>query len=87
MARKRAAEAMPHQDEPIEIAADDERDELDDLIAEIAQRNPAFPAMVEAALQKRRAARARGEDSEAAAWEKTDAEDRQEQPATPHAQA
>lgn len=41
---------------------DDERDELDELITEIAKEHPEFPAMVEAALQERLAARARGED-------------------------
>lgn len=45
-----------------DIWDDDERDELDELIAEIAQEHPEFPAMVEAALQERLAARARGED-------------------------
>lgn len=45
-----------------EACDDDGRDDLDDLIAEIASKNPEFPAMVEAAMQRRRAARARGED-------------------------
>lgn len=41
---------------------DDERDDLEEFIAECTQENPDFPAMVEAALQRRRAARANGED-------------------------
>lgn len=45
-----------------DIWDDDERDELDELITEIAREHPEFPAMVEAALQERLAARARGED-------------------------
>ncbi len=48
---------------------DDERDELDELIAEIAQEPPEFPAMVEAALQERLAARARGEDPNDIPWD------------------
>ena len=45
-----------------DIWDDDERDELDELITEIAKEHPEFPAMVEAALQERLVARARGED-------------------------
>ena len=45
-----------------DIWDDDERDELGELITEIAKEHPEFPAMVEAALQERLVARARGED-------------------------
>lgn len=38
-----------------------EEDALAKLIAERAKKNPNFSAMVEAALQRRKAARARGE--------------------------
>ena len=41
---------------------DDEQDDLEGLIAEIAQNDPGFPALVEAAFQRRLAMRARGED-------------------------
>jgi hypothetical protein len=51
-----------------ETPDDDERDELDELIAEIAQEHPEFPAMVEAALRERMAARARGEDRNDIPW-------------------
>jgi hypothetical protein len=57
---------------------DDERDDLDDLIAEIAQEHPEFPAMVEAALRERQAARVRGEDPTNTPQGE---EDTQEQPA------
>jgi hypothetical protein len=40
----------------------EEQNDLDDLIAEIAQQHPEFPAMVEAALQERRTLRERGID-------------------------
>jgi len=39
-----------------------EVDDLTDFIAECAQDDPDFPALVEAALQRRLAMRARGED-------------------------
>ncbi len=39
-----------------------EKDDLEEFIAECAKEDPNFPAMVEAALQRRQAARARGED-------------------------
>ncbi|HUY75619.1 MAG TPA: RidA family protein [Ktedonobacterales bacterium] len=42
---------------------DDETDDLEAYIAERAKRDPEFPALVEAALQRRQAAEARGEDS------------------------
>ena len=41
---------------------DDERDDLEDFIAECAKSDPELPALVEAALQRRLAMRARGED-------------------------
>ena len=67
---------------------EDERDDLDDFIAEIAKDHPEFPAMVEAALQRRREARARGEDpnAEPEEDEANEADKTQEQPAAPHAQ-
>lgn len=39
-----------------------DKDDLEDFIAECAKEDPNFPAMVEAALQRRQAMRARGED-------------------------
>ena len=41
---------------------DDERDDLEEFIAECAQSDPEFPALVEAALQRRLEAIALGED-------------------------
>jgi len=41
---------------------DDEQDDLDDYIAECAKNDPEIPALIEAALQRRREMRARGED-------------------------
>jgi hypothetical protein len=35
---------------------------LDELIAERTKNNPEFPKLIEAAAQRRQAARARGED-------------------------
>ena len=45
---------------------DDEIDELDELIAERTQQNPDFAALVEAALQRRRATRAKPPTTSAA---------------------
>ena len=45
----------PNQDD----TRDDELDELDELVAERTKHNPDFPTMVELALQRRRAARAK----------------------------
>ena len=39
-----------------------EKDDLEAFIAECAIEDPDFPAMVEAALNRRRAVRAQGED-------------------------
>ena len=66
---------------------DDERDDLDDLIGEIASKHPEFPAMVEAALQRRREARASGEDPNdlpAPASEDVAEEEAHDEPTTPH---
>ncbi len=43
----------------------DEEDFLEELIAESTKLNPDFPKMMEAAAQRRREARARGEDPNA----------------------
>ena len=40
----------------------DEEDFLDELIAESTKQDPEFPKLMEAAAQRRREARARGED-------------------------
>lgn len=67
---------------------DDDRDDLDDLIAEIAKRHPEFPAMVEAAVEERRALRAHGIDPNDLPSDAEGEEDEQQttasQPATPH---
>ena len=44
---------------------DDEEDFLEELIAESTKLNPDFPKLMEAAAQRRRQARARGEDPNA----------------------
>ena len=63
---------------------DDERDDLDDFIAEIAKDHPEFPAMVEAALQRRREARARGEDPNDLPPAEEAAEETEDDPTIPH---
>ena len=62
----------------------DEEDFLEELIAESTRRNPEFPKLMEAAAQRRRDARARGEDPNAEP-EEDEADKIQEQPTTPHA--
>lgn len=62
----------------------DEEDFLEELIAESTRRNPEFPKLMEAAAQRRRDARARGEDPNAEP-EEDEADKTQEQPTTPHA--
>jgi hypothetical protein len=59
---------------------EDERDDLDKLIAEIAQQHPEFPAMVEEALQERMAARACGEDPNDIPWD----DEAEKDAASPH---
>lgn len=65
----------------------DEEDFLEELIAERTKRNPNIPSMIEAELQRRREARARGEDpnAEPEEDEASEADNAQEQPAAPHA--
>jgi len=63
---------------------DDERDDLDDLIAEIAKEHPEFPAMVEAAVQRRREARARGEDPNDLPPTEEAGEETKDEPTIPH---
>jgi hypothetical protein len=58
----------------------DEEDFLAELIAERTKKNPNFPAMVEAALQRRRAARARGEDPNNPALAETEEDSEVESP-------
>jgi hypothetical protein len=58
----------------------DEDDFLAELIAERTKKNANFPAMVEAALQRRRAARARGEDPNASLYADTDEDTEAESP-------
>lgn len=48
---------------------DDERDDLDEVIAEITQQNPHFPTLLEQAKQERLAAIARGEDPNDMPWD------------------
>ena len=63
--------------------AEDDVDDLDAFIAECTKRNPDFPKLMEAAAQRRREARARGEDPNA---EPEDADDEAEEQSTaPHA--
>ena len=58
-------------------------DDLEEFIAECTKEDPDFPTMVEAALQRRQAARARGEDPNDVPL----AEEAEEgQPTTPNAQ-
>jgi len=61
-----------------------EKDDLEEFIAECAKEDPNFPAMVEAALQRRQAARARGEDPNDIPLTDEDAE---EQSPAPHARS
>jgi hypothetical protein len=61
-----------------------EKDDLEEFIAECAKEDPNFPAMVEAALQRRQAARARGEDPNDISLTDEDAE---EQSPAPHARS
>jgi hypothetical protein len=58
-------------------------DELDAYIAERDKREPGFAALMEEKLRQQRAARARGEDPDAAAWAETDAESEEQPDATP----
>lgn len=58
----------------------DEEDFLAELIAERTKKNPSFPAMVEAALQRRKAARARGENPNAPTLEQTEEDGEVETP-------
>ncbi|HEU5348569.1 MAG TPA: hypothetical protein VFU63_08140 [Ktedonobacterales bacterium] len=62
----------------------DEEDFLEELIAESTKQYPDFPKLLEAAAQRRRTARARGEDPNAEP-EENEADETQEQPATPQA--
>lgn len=59
----------------------DDADDLDAYIAERDKREPGFAALVEAALQRRREARARDEDPNDAFL---DEEETEEQPTTPN---
>ncbi|WIG58771.1 MAG: hypothetical protein OJF49_001517 [Ktedonobacterales bacterium] len=77
-----ARDTITNSSDNHDVWEDDERNDLDDLIAEITAKNPEFPAMVEAALQRRQAARARGEDPNQFAQPD---EEEQEQPAAPSA--
>lgn len=58
-------------------------DDLDAYIAERDKQEPGFAALVEAAWQRRRAARARGEDPNVEP-EEDKADKTDEQPAAPH---
>lgn len=49
-------------DDDLDNLDDNDRDDLEEFIAECTRENPGFPAMVDAALQRRRAAQARDED-------------------------
>ena len=61
----------------------EDMDDLDAYIAERDKREPGFAALVEAALQRRREARARGEDPNAEP-EEDEADKTEEQPTAPH---
>ena len=63
---------------------DDDEDFLEELIAESTKRDPDFPKLMEAAAQRRQEARARGEDPNDTPQA---AEETEEQPATPNANA
>ena len=65
----------------------DEEDFLEELIAESTRQNPDFPKLFEDAMQRRRDARARGEDpnAEPEEDEANEADKAQEQPTAPHA--
>ena len=63
----------------------DEEDFLEELIAESTRRNPEFPQLMEAAAQRRREARARGEDPNAEP-EEDEADNAEEQSTTSQAQ-
>jgi hypothetical protein len=65
---------------------DDERDDLDDFIAEIAKSDPDFPARVEAGVQERLTAIARGEDPNDIQWDDEEEGTSAPQPATPQRQ-
>lgn len=52
-----------------------EKDDLEAFIEECAKEDPNFPALVDAALQRRQAARARGEDPNDSSLEEGEAED------------
>lgn len=58
-----------------------EKDDLEEFIADCSKEDPNFPAMVEAALQRRQAMRAQGEDPNEAAPTEKEAD---EQPAAPN---
>ena len=64
----------------------DEEDFLEELIADSTRQNPEFPKLLEAAMQRRREARARGEDpnAEPEEDEANEADRIQEHPAAPH---
>jgi hypothetical protein len=62
---------------------DDKRDDLEDFIAEIAKTDPDFPARVEAGVQRRIEARARGEDPNDILWDDEEEETATSQPTTP----
>lgn len=64
----------------------DEEDFLEELIAESTKQDPDFPKLLKAAEQRRREARARGEDPNAEP-EEDDAEDSKKRPATPQTKA
>lgn len=58
---------------------DEERDDLDDLIAEITKQNPDFPALLEQAKRERLAMIARGEDPNDVPWDDDEEDEAQEQ--------
>jgi hypothetical protein len=62
---------------------DDDRDDLEDFIAEIAKTDPDFPARVEAGVQQRIAARARGEDLNDIPWDDEEEDAASPQPTAP----
>lgn len=49
-------------DDDLDNLDDNDRDDLEEFIAECTRENPGFSAMVDAALQRRRAAQAHDED-------------------------
>ena len=62
----------------------DEEDFLEELIAESTKRDPEFPKLVEEALQRRREARARGEDPNDLPPAEEAAEEAEDEPTIPH---